>query len=67
MASVAVIDIGSNSIKVLVAARAAGDGLTVLKTRTIDARISAGISHVSPAASTAITTKLACHPRRTCN
>ncbi|HNC23872.1 MAG TPA: phosphatase [Opitutaceae bacterium] len=48
MASVAVIDIGSNSIKVLVATRAAGGGLTVLKTRTIDARISAGISHVSP-------------------
>lgn len=48
MASVAVIDIGSNSIKVLVAGRAPDGGLTVLRTRTIDARISAGISQVNP-------------------
>ena len=48
MPSVAVIDIGSNSIKVLVAAPAPGGGLTLLKTRTIDARISAGISAATP-------------------
>ncbi|MBS0663559.1 MAG: phosphatase [Verrucomicrobia bacterium] len=48
MAPVAVIDIGSNSIKILVAARGSDGGLAVLKTRTIDARISAGISQVSP-------------------
>ena len=46
--SVAVIDIGSNSIKVLVAARAPTGGLAILKTRTIDARISAGISQAVP-------------------
>ncbi|MEX2045140.1 MAG: phosphatase [Opitutus sp.] len=46
--SVAVIDIGSNSIKVLVAARAA-DGETVsLHERSIEARISAGIGGVDP-------------------
>ena len=48
MPSVAVIDIGSNSIKILVAASAPGGGLTLLKTRTIDARISAGISRTNP-------------------
>jgi len=48
MRAVAIIDIGSNSIKVLVAAPAAGGLLTVLKTRTIDARISAGISRTAP-------------------
>lgn len=48
MNSVAVIDIGSNSIKVLVAARAAKGGLEILKVRTIDARISAGISKATP-------------------
>lgn len=48
MASVAVIDIGSNSIKVLVATRAADGSILPLKTRTIDARISAGISKSDP-------------------
>jgi exopolyphosphatase / guanosine-5'-triphosphate,3'-diphosphate pyrophosphatase len=46
--AVAVIDIGSNSIKVLVAARGPDGGLAVLKVRTIDARISAGISQANP-------------------
>jgi exopolyphosphatase/guanosine-5'-triphosphate,3'-diphosphate pyrophosphatase len=46
--AVAVIDIGSNSIKVLVAARAADGSIASLKYRTIDARISAGLSHVNP-------------------
>jgi exopolyphosphatase/guanosine-5'-triphosphate,3'-diphosphate pyrophosphatase len=46
--SVAVIDIGSNSIKVLVAARAGPGPVTALASRTIDARISAGISHLEP-------------------
>ncbi len=46
--SVAVIDIGSNSIKILVAQRAANDGVEVLKYRTIDTRISAGISSATP-------------------
>ncbi len=47
-ASVAVIDIGSNSIKVLVASRAADGSIVPLKVRTIDARISAGISKNEP-------------------
>ncbi len=46
--SVAVIDIGSNSIKVLVAARDTSGVITALKSRTIDARISAGISKAKP-------------------
>lgn len=46
--TVAVIDIGSNSIKVLVAGRAPGGAIVALKTRTIDARISAGISKSAP-------------------
>ena len=46
--SVAVIDIGSNSIKVLVATRAVDGGLRSLHSRTIDARISAGLSHDAP-------------------
>lgn len=46
--SIAVIDIGSNSIKVLVAARDASGSLTGLLSRTIDARISAGISKSEP-------------------
>lgn len=46
--SVAVIDIGSNSIKLLVAARGSDGHLTALKHRTIDARISAGISQAVP-------------------
>ena len=45
---VAVIDIGSNSIKVLVAARDATGRLQGLKSKTIDARISAGISRERP-------------------
>jgi len=46
--TVAVIDIGSNSIKVLVAARAADGTMLTLHQRTLDARISAGISHQQP-------------------
>ncbi len=45
---VAVIDIGSNSIKVLVACRQPDGDLVSLKGRTIDARISAGISKAEP-------------------
>ncbi len=45
---VAVIDIGSNSIKVLVAQRQPDGLLVSLKGRTIDARISAGISKAEP-------------------
>ena len=45
---VAVIDIGSNSIKVLVAARDAAGQLQGLKSKTLDARISAGISQDKP-------------------
>ena len=47
-ASVAVIDIGSNSIKLLIAARGADGGIVPVKIRTIDARISAGISGPVP-------------------
>ena len=47
-APVAVIDIGSNSIKVLIARREAGGQLLGLKMKTIEARISAGISRESP-------------------
>ncbi|MCX6955388.1 MAG: phosphatase [Verrucomicrobia bacterium] len=46
--SVAVIDIGSNSIKILVATRSADGHVTAQKFRTIDARISAGISASAP-------------------
>ena len=46
--TVAVVDIGSNSIKVLVATRDAAGEVSALKTQTIDARISAGISHAAP-------------------
>jgi exopolyphosphatase / guanosine-5'-triphosphate,3'-diphosphate pyrophosphatase len=45
---VAVVDIGSNSIKVLVAQRLTDGTIAPLKTRTIDARISAGISKSIP-------------------
>jgi len=45
---VAVIDIGSNSIKVLVAARDAAGRVQALKSKTIEARISAGISKSEP-------------------
>src|SRR5262245_20227704 len=45
---VAVIDIGSNSIKILVAVRTDGGNVHPLHIRTIDARISAGISQATP-------------------
>ena len=45
---VAVIDIGSNSIKVLVATRDDAGPVQALLSRTIDARISAGISQAKP-------------------
>jgi exopolyphosphatase / guanosine-5'-triphosphate,3'-diphosphate pyrophosphatase len=48
MPCVAIIDIGSNSIKVLVAARNASGHLEALKTKTLDVRISAGISKAKP-------------------
>ena len=46
--TVAVIDIGSNSIKVLVATRDPDGKVRELKSRTIDARIIAGISQSEP-------------------
>ncbi len=46
--SVAVVDIGSNSIKILIAARDAAGALASRHYRTIDARISAGISRAEP-------------------
>lgn len=46
--SIAVIDIGSNSIKVLVAARDTAGTVRSLKSKTLDARISAGISQAEP-------------------
>jgi len=51
--SVAVIDIGSNSIKSLIAARADDGALTSLHHHTIDARIGAGISQAEPRLSAA--------------
>jgi exopolyphosphatase/guanosine-5'-triphosphate,3'-diphosphate pyrophosphatase len=45
---VAIIDIGSNSIKVLVAARDESGNITPLRIQAIDARISAGISQNAP-------------------
>lgn len=48
MPPVAVIDIGSNSIKLLVAARGEGSRLVARQIRTIEARISAGISSENP-------------------
>lgn len=45
---VAIVDIGSNSIKVLVAARAPDGRLAALKTHTIEARIGAGLGRASP-------------------
>lgn len=45
---VAVIDIGSNTIKLLVAARGAGGSVQAVASRTIDARISAGIGGAEP-------------------
>lgn len=50
-ALVAVIDIGSNSIKSLVAARGPDGQLHALKQRTLDARISAGIGKDKPSLS----------------
>ncbi len=46
--SVAVIDIGSNSIKLLVAARGTAGVLQALTQATFDVRISAGLSRVRP-------------------
>jgi exopolyphosphatase/guanosine-5'-triphosphate,3'-diphosphate pyrophosphatase len=46
--SVAVIDIGSNSLKALVARRGAGGAVEALKTGTLDVRISAGIGRARP-------------------
>ena len=48
MTCVAVIDIGSNSIKVLVAARGPAGQVEARHSKTIEARISAGISEVRP-------------------
>src|ERR1035438_9767941 len=45
---VAVVDIGSNSIKLLVAARAPGGPLVEVATRTLDVRISGGIGSDRP-------------------
>ena len=47
-ARVAVLDIGSNSIKILVATRGAQGALEAIFTETVDARISAGISRTEP-------------------
>lgn len=46
--SVAVLDLGSNSIKILVAARAADRGIEPVFWESLDARISAGISAAEP-------------------
>ena len=48
LSKAAVIDIGSNSIKVLVAQREADGRLAALKLKTVDSRISAGISRENP-------------------
>lgn len=45
---VAVIDIGSNSIKLLVATRADDGSITTLLARAIDARIGTGLGHAHP-------------------
>lgn len=47
-APAAIIDIGSNSIKILIAHRTSEGQLVSLKMKTIDARISAGLSHALP-------------------
>ncbi len=46
--AIAVIDIGSNSIKLLVAARDAGGNLQALLQQTLDVRISAGLGRERP-------------------
>lgn len=46
--SVAVVDIGSNSLKALVACREAGGGVRALRTWTLDVRISGGIGGAHP-------------------
>jgi exopolyphosphatase/guanosine-5'-triphosphate,3'-diphosphate pyrophosphatase len=46
--TVAVIDIGSNSIKVLIAGRDRMGNFRAIKSRTLDARISTGISQEKP-------------------
>ena len=46
--SIAVIDIGSNSIKVLLATRAPDGRVLALTVRALEARISAGISQANP-------------------
>jgi len=48
VATVAVIDIGSNSIKLLVASRGGDGRLVAKKLQTIEARISAGLSATQP-------------------
>lgn len=48
MACVAIVDIGSNSIKVLVADRGPDGRIRPLHTRTLDVRISTGISAAEP-------------------
>jgi len=48
MPAVAVIDVGSNTIKVLVAARTAGGRLAARKIHTLEARISSGIGAAAP-------------------
>lgn len=45
---VAVVDIGSNSIKLLVAARGPDGSVIAIRSQTIDSRISTGISAASP-------------------
>ena len=45
---VAIIDIGSNSIKILVARRRVDGSLEALKNKTLDARISAGLGAAQP-------------------
>ncbi len=48
MRKVAIVDIGSNSIKLLVAGRDASGQVAAVESKTLDARISAGISHSEP-------------------
>lgn len=45
---VAVIDIGSNTIKLLVAARAADGGVDTIHARALDARLGGGLGHAEP-------------------